>query len=92
MTAQTITDLTEHIRQVGLTRSAPARQELGRLADAFELQAAELLTALGRIAVGSRTILRNERMTEAQLRNALKTCISLAETAIGMEVKPQLDG
>jgi hypothetical protein len=92
VTTQTIIDLTEHIRAVALTRSANSRKELSQLADAFEAQAAELLTALGRIAVGSKTILRNEALPAAKLREALQACIALAETAIGMEVQPKLDG
>jgi hypothetical protein len=91
MTTQTITALTEHIREVALTRSANSRKELSQLADAFEAQAAELLTALGRIAVGSKSVLRNDAMTEPQLRTALEVCIALAEAAIGMQVQPKMD-
>lgn len=92
MTTHTINALTDHIRQVALQRSAPARKELDEMATAFELQCAELLTALGRIAVGSKTVLRNEAMPVAQLREALKACIDLAEAAIGMDVQPRMDG
>ena len=92
MTTQTIIDLTEHIRAVALTRSANSRKELSQLADAREAQAAELLTALGRIAAGSRAMLRNDAVNEGHLRAALQACIALAETAIGMEVQPKLDG
>jgi hypothetical protein len=92
MTTATIVNLTESIRSIALQRSANSRKELCEWADAFEAQAAELLTALGRIAMGSRTILRNEAMSEVKLREALEMCVSLAEAAIGMEVQPRLDG
>lgn len=92
MTTATIVNLTERIRSMALQRSADSRKELCEWADAFEAQAAELLTALGRIAMGSRTILRNDEMPEAKLREALAVCIDLAEAAIGMEVQPRLDG
>lgn len=92
MTTQAIVKLTEHIRQVSLTRSRNSRKELCEMADAFEAQAAELLTALGRIAVGSKTILDNDAMTEQDLRRALAVCIELAEKAIGAKVSPKLSG
>jgi hypothetical protein len=89
MTAATFTDATARLKAVAVRiydRSEDRRRALLELAEDLEGELIPFLDALGRIAIGTKTVLAHDSLTPAQLRQALKRCVDIAEAAIGGRV------